>query len=158
MLFLKFRIGNERYALDTTQIVEVLPLIEITPVPQAPAGVAGLIVYRGKFVPVIDLSELALSEAAPSHISTRLILVRYGEELLGLIAEQATDVMRCDAESFSDTGVSSDSAAYLGRATQHEGALVRLIEVRNLLPASVSSTLFRQAKEDAWSTPTSPRY
>jgi chemotaxis-related protein WspB len=158
MLFLKFRIGNERYALDTTQIVEVLPLIKITPVPQAPAGVAGLIVYRGKFVPVIDLSELALSEPAPSHISTRLILVRYGEELLGLIAEQATDVMRCDAESFSDTGVSSDSAAYLGRATQHEGALVRLIEVRNLLPSSVSSVLFRQAKEDAWSTPTSPRY
>jgi chemotaxis-related protein WspB len=158
MLFLKFRIGNGRYALDTTEIIEVLPLIRITPVPQAPAGVAGLIVYRGKFVPVIDLSELALGEAAPSHISTRLILVRYGEQPLGLIAERSTDVMRCDPGSFSDTGVSSGSTPYLGRATQHEGELVRLIEVRNLLASSISGVLFSQAGEGAWSTPESPRY
>jgi chemotaxis-related protein WspB len=158
MLLLTFRIGNERYALDTTQIIEVLPLINITPVPQAPAGVAGLIVYHGKLVPVIDLSELALGEAASSHVSTRLILVRYGEELLALIAERATDVMRCDAGSFYDTGVSSDSTPYLGQAVQQEGELVRLIEVHKLLPFTVSSVLFRQAKGDAWSTPESPRY
>jgi chemotaxis-related protein WspB len=157
MLFLKFRIGSESYALDTTQIAEVLPLLEITRVPQTPAGVAGLINYRGRPVPVIDLSELMLGEPARSHISTRLILVRYGEHLLGLIAEQATETMRREAGSFTDSGLSSDAAPYLGPVTQDGGRLIRRIDVQKLLPPEVSSVLFRPLKENAWSTPESPR-
>jgi chemotaxis-related protein WspB len=157
MLFLKFRIGSESYALDTTQIAEVLPLLEITRVPQTPVGVAGLINYRGRPVPVIDLSELMLGEPARSHISTRLILVRYGEHLLGLIAEQATETMRREAGSFTDSGLSSDAAPYLGPVTQDGGRLIRRIDVQKLLPPEVSSVLFRPLKENAWSTPESPR-
>ena len=145
MLFLKFRIGSESYALDTTQIAEVLPLLEITRVPQTPVGVAGLINYRGKPVPVIDLSEMMLGEPARAHISTRLILVRYGEHLLGLIAEQATETMRREAASFTDSGLGSDSAPYLGPVTQDGGRLIRRIDVQKLLPPEVSGVLFRPA-------------
>ena len=157
MLFLKFRIGSESYALDTAQIVEVLPLLEITRIPQAPVGVAGLINYRGRPVPVVDLSELALGRPAQRHISTRLVLVRHGERLLGLIAEQATETMRRGPEDFADSGIASDGAPYLGPVTQDGGRLVRWIEVQRLLPAAVSGALFRQAEESSWSTPESPR-
>ncbi|HEY3658440.1 MAG TPA: chemotaxis protein CheW [Steroidobacteraceae bacterium] len=157
MLFLKFRIGSESYALDTMQIAEVLPLLQITRVPKAPVGVAGLINFRGRAVPVVDLSELMLGEPARPHISTRLILVRYGEHLLGLIAEQATETMRREAGSFTDSGITSEAAPYLGPVTQDGGRLVRWIEVQKLLPAAVSGVLFRQAEENSWSTPESPR-
>ena len=145
MLFLMFRIGSESYALDTAQIAEVLPLLEITPVPQAPAGIAGLINYHGGAVPVVDLSELILGKPARAHISTRLILVHYGEHLLGLIAEQATELMRRDPASFADSGVASDTAPYLGQVTEDGGRLIRWIEVKKLLPPAVSSVLFRAA-------------
>jgi chemotaxis-related protein WspB len=157
MLFLRFRIGGESYALDTAQIAEVLPLLQITPVPHAPAGVAGLVSYHGGSVPVVDLSELILGEPSRPYISTRLILVHYGEHLLGLIAEQATEMMRLEAGSFADSGLASDAAPYLGPVTQDRGRLIRWIEVRKLLPAAVSSVLFRQAGENSWSTPESQR-
>ena len=98
-----------------------------------------------------------LGEPARPHISTRLILVRYGEHLLGLIAEQATEMMQREAGSFADTGIASDAAPYLGPGTQDGGRLVRWIDVQKLLPAAVSGVLFRQAEGDAWSTPESPR-
>jgi chemotaxis-related protein WspB len=143
MLFLKFRIGSESYALDATQIVEVLPLLQITPIPQAPVGIQGLINYRGRPVPVIDLSELTLGHPARLHISTRLILVHYGKHLLGLIAEQATEMMRREPEDFTDSGVANDTAPYLGPVTQDGGPLTRWIDVHKLLPAAVSGVLFR---------------
>src|SRR6185312_115801 len=148
------RIGSEGYVLDTAQIAEILPLLEITHVPQAPAGVAGLINYRGKPVPVI---ELTLGRPARPHISTRLILVRHGEHLLGLIAEHATEMTRREAGSFADSGLASDTAPYLGPVTQDGGRLVRRIEVKKLLPPDVSRVLFRPAEENAWSTPESSR-
>ncbi len=157
MLFLKFRIGEEDYALDAPQIVEILPLLEVTRVPRAPPGIAGLVSYRGKPVPVVDLCELTLGRPALPHISTRLILVRYEENLLGLIAERATEIMRRDAGSFVESGIASEAAPYLGPITQDGGRLVRWIKAQKLLPPAISSVLFRQAEEKAWSTQESQR-
>jgi chemotaxis-related protein WspB len=144
ILFLTFRIGEESYALDTAQILEILPLLRITRVPHAPSGVAGLINYRGRSVPVVDLRELLLGEPARPHISTRLILVRHGEHLLGLIAEQATEMMRRESASFADSGVASDTAPCLGPVTQDGDRLIRWFKVQEL-PAAVGGVLFRQA-------------
>jgi chemotaxis-related protein WspB len=145
MLFLTFRIGDESYAIDTAQITEVLPLLRITRVPQAPAGVAGLVTYRGRSVPVVDLRELMLGEPARPHISTRLILVRHGEHLLGLIAEQATETMRRESARFADSGVASGTVPYLGPVTQEGDRLIRRFDVHKL-PAAVGGALFRQAE------------
>ena len=58
MLFVAFRIGCDRYVLATDVIVEVLPGLQLKPLPGTPRGVAGLCNYRGRPVPVIDPSPL----------------------------------------------------------------------------------------------------
>ena len=152
MLFLQFQLGKDRYALDSSQVVEVLPLLGIKQIPQAPAGVAGAFNYRGKPVPVIDLSELALGRPARLHMSTRIIIVRYPDgngtqDLLGLIAEKATETVRRDAADFTDSGVINDGAPYLGPVATDPNGLVQRIEVTQLLPAAVRDVLFKQPLE-----------
>jgi chemotaxis-related protein WspB len=150
MLFLEFQIGAEAYVLDTAQIVEVLPLVSMKRIPQAPVGIAGLFNYRGRAVPAIDLSALTLGCAARQHRSTRLILVRYGAHLLGLIAERATITLQREAQDFTDSGITNDATPYLGPVAQDGARLIQWIDVRKLLPASVSNVLFRQAEEASW--------
>jgi chemotaxis-related protein WspB len=152
MLFLQFQLGKDRYALDSSQVVEVLPLLGIKQIPQAPAGVAGAFNYRGKPVPVIDLSELALGRPARLHMSTRIIIVRYPDgngtqHLLGLIAEKATETVRRDPADFADSGVVNDGAPYLGPVATDPNGLVQRIEVTQLLPAAVRDVLFKQPLE-----------
>jgi hypothetical protein len=53
VLFLVFELARDRYVLDVSQIAEVLPLVAITQIPQAPPAVAGVLNYRGAPVPVI---------------------------------------------------------------------------------------------------------
>ena len=48
MLFLLFQLGQDRYALDTGRVAEVLPLVAITPIPQAPPELAGLFNYPAR--------------------------------------------------------------------------------------------------------------
>jgi chemotaxis-related protein WspB len=152
MLFLQFQLGKDRYALDSGRVVEVLPLLGIKQIPQAPAGVAGAFNYRGKPVPVIDLSELALGRPARLHMSTRIIVVRYPDgngiqHELGLIAEKATETVRRDPADFTDSGVINDGAPYLGPVATDPNGLVQWIEVTKLLPAAVRDVLFRQPLE-----------
>jgi chemotaxis-related protein WspB len=156
-LFLQTQIGNEGYLLEAAGVVCVLPLVDIRHIPRAPTGVVGCFSYRGTPVPVIDLTELALGRPAPRHLSTRVILVALGgsdertgqrERLLGLIAEKVTDTIRRDAADFSPTGITSDSAAYLGPVTTVGGRLLQWVEVSSLLPREVSEALFRHVGQD----------
>jgi len=129
MLFLLFRLGNDRYALDAGRVAEVLPLVAVTAIPQAPEGVAGLFNYRGAPVPAIDLSQLTIGRPARRRLNTRIVLVNVPDahgstRLLGLIAEQVTETVRRDPSDFVTSGVTNDQAPYLGRVATDERGLV----------------------------------
>jgi len=152
MLFLQFQLGEDRYALDSSLVVEVLPLLGIKQIPRAPAGVAGAFDYRGKPVPVIDLSVLALGRPARLRMSTRIIIVRYPDgngtpHQLGLIAEKATETVRRDPADFADSGVINDGAPYLGPVATDPNGLVQRIELAQLLPVAIRDVLFKQTLE-----------
>jgi chemotaxis-related protein WspB len=152
MLHLRFRIGAESYALPAFRIAEVLPLVEVRPLPRAAPGVAGIMDYHGRLLPVIDLSELLIGRPATRRLSTRIVVVHYGDgvesaELLGLIVERATRAEPHDAADFAHTGVASPQAPYLGGVTVHAAGMVQLIDVNRLLPASLRALLFRQAAQ-----------
>jgi len=148
MLFLLFQLGSERYALDVHEVAEVLPLVSIKPIPQAPAGIAGVFNYRGTAVPVVDLSALMLGAPARVRLSTRLVLVHQtgssGEgRLLGLIAESATKTLRRDAADFAPSGVSPPGTPYLGPVTTGADGIIQWITAAKLLSPAVKEVLFR---------------
>jgi chemotaxis-related protein WspB len=150
VLFLLFDLGRDRYALDAAQVAEVLPMVAVKEIPQAPASVAGAFSYRGAPVPAIDLSQLALGRPARRRMSTRIILVHYdagrvGRRLLGLIAEQVTGTMRRDPGEFVPSGVSGGPAPYLGPVVSDASGLIQRIELQELLPAALRDRLFVEA-------------
>ena len=65
-LFLLFRMEGDRYALDAREVVEVLPLLRLKRIPEAPEWVAGVFSHRGVLVPVLDLCAMAFGRAAPA--------------------------------------------------------------------------------------------
>ncbi|HVY72098.1 MAG TPA: chemotaxis protein CheW [Verrucomicrobiae bacterium] len=149
MLFLLFQLGGDRYALEAAQVVEVLPLVSIKRIPRAPAGIAGALNYRGAPVPVIDLNELATGRPAAARLSTRIILVNYidsggSRRVLGLIAEQATQMLRRDPGDFASTGIRPENAPYLGPVVADERGMIQWVEVNQLLPDPVQNLLFQE--------------
>jgi chemotaxis-related protein WspB len=147
-LFLLFRIGNERYALQAIEVAEVLPRLPLKPIAKAPSWVAGVFAYRGVVVPVLDLSELTFGHPAQLRTSTRLVLVHYRPDaaapgqLLGLILEQATDTLRCNRADFQPYGLDNPQAPYLGPVREDPQGLLQWIRVADLLNAQVRGLLF----------------
>lgn len=150
MLFLLFQLGQDRYALDARRVVEVVPLLELKRLPQAPNGVAGMFNYRGQPVPAVDLSELTLGHSATPRMSTRIVLVRYPDaagrsHLVGLIAEHATETLRTNPEDFIDSGMRIEAAPYLGPVFMDRRGPIQLLREQHLLSAPVRDLLFAAA-------------
>jgi len=149
MLFFLLRLDDDRYALDAGRIVEILPLVTVKRIPQAAAGIAGIIDYHGTPVPLVDLNQLALGRPARRRLDTRIVIVDYPDRdgtarWLGLMAERATETMRRDPADFADPGVGSGAAPYLGSVAADEHGLIQWIEIDRLLPPSVRDQLFSQ--------------
>ena len=149
MLFLLFQLGGDRYALEAGRITEIFPYVELKKPLRAPQGVAGTLNYHGEFVPVIDLSELALGRRAASRFSTRIILTHLLDgngklRRLGLIAEGANEMMRCDPADFVSPGIVSADAPYLGEICSGAYGVVQRVDIDRLLTPSLRESLFEQ--------------
>jgi chemotaxis-related protein WspB len=148
MLFLVFELDGDRYALETRQLIEVLPFVNLKRLSKAPPGIAGMFDYHGLPVPAVDLSEVFLGRAALRRVSTRMVIVNYpGDEdaprPLGLITERATTTVRLDAAQFSETGVSHGDTPSLGPVARDAHGLIQWLTVSQLLPPAVRNVLFK---------------
>jgi chemotaxis-related protein WspB len=147
MMFLLFHLGKDRYVLEARHVIEVLPLLELKQIPEAPRGVAGIISYRGRPVPAIDLSELTVGQPAAKCLSTRIIIINYPDEAgklhpLGLIAERATEIIRREVSEFTEPGLKFGEAPYLGPVLTDGRGVIQWVHEQRLLTDKVRDSLF----------------
>jgi chemotaxis-related protein WspB len=153
MLLLTFSLGSDRYAVDATQVVEILPLATTKKILRAPEFVVGLLDYRGTPVPVIDLCQLTLGQSYRPVLSTRIVLVAYpvlggNHKVLGVIAEKVTETFKRSADDFNPSGVRLADAPYLGPVLNEQGGMVQIVEVNALLPPDVQAMLFPETHSE----------
>jgi purine-binding chemotaxis protein CheW len=89
---LEFRLGSERYAVETRHASELHPLRDLTPLPGTPAFVRGIVNLRGRILAVYDLRRFF---GMPEQGITDLhrILVVEGEDFeVGLLADRVIGV------------------------------------------------------------------
>jgi chemotaxis-related protein WspB len=149
MLVLGFQIGSERMALDVRRVKEVVPLVRLQPVSGSPGWLAGIFVYRGQIVPVVDLHRLIGGGECSRQLSTRIILVprvvNGHERLLGLLASQVAEVREMEPSRSSALAVESDRGngvadaaggrdrPDLGPVSVDKGSIVRLLDLDRFL-------------------------
>lgn len=107
-----FRAGPHCFAVDSACVAEVLHSARLTPVPLAPAAVAGLLHLRGRIVPVIDIRRrLGLEPGEPNAAQTNLVL-RLGDDWVSLLVDEVLDVQvipRDEVERAAPPAASADA-------------------------------------------------
>lgn len=149
MLLLLFEIGNGRYALEISQVIEIVPLVKLKKIPTTPAYVSGLMNYRGKGIPVVDLHQLIENTSMEDVFSTRIVIISYplqDEEIrpLGLIAGNVTETVRTKLNKPPPTGVFLDSSLYDGDEAPETTDMIQWFDIRKMLPAEEIATLFKE--------------
>ena len=91
---LVFEVGGRRYGLPADEVVELVRVVAVVPLPRSPGWVEGVVNLRGLVVPVIDLrSRLGLA-AKGIELSDQLIVARGRDFPVALRIDQALDLER----------------------------------------------------------------
>ncbi len=100
MQYLTFRLEDEVFALDITQVREVLDFTTVTKVPRTPDFMRGVINLRGSVVPVVDMRLKFGMSRTEQTVNTCIIIVELsldGEKLvIGALADSVQEVLEIE--------------------------------------------------------------
>ncbi len=98
--YLTFKLGEEMFAIDVSQVREILDVTTITKVPRAPEFMRGVINVRGSVVPVVDLRLKFGLSASERTKDTRIVVMEITLDgslsIIGTLADAVHNVMDID--------------------------------------------------------------
>jgi purine-binding chemotaxis protein CheW len=136
--FVLFSLAGATYGIRSADVRQMEMIEQITPVPNAPPFVEGVVFSRGQVIPAINLRARFGFEKIPHDLRTRLIVVNTGGRNVGLIVDTAREFILIPPDSIQPPheAISGLSGKYLeGIATVGERIIMilNLDEVMNLV-------------------------
>jgi purine-binding chemotaxis protein CheW len=131
---LSFRLGDEEYAVPVDAVKEVLKNRDLTPVPNAPDYVLGVMSLRGPVLPVIDLCRRLGLPPGKNDEKSRIIVVSVNEEDAGIHVDRVTGVVRIPPESVRPTPETIEHGAeFLKGIVRKDDRLYILLDIEKAI-------------------------
>lgn len=99
--YLTFTLSNDYFGIDILYVTEIIGIQQITPVPDLPNYVKGIINLRGKIIPVMDVRMRFKREFREYDERTCIIVVDIGDISIGLIVDRVSEVIDIPEENIS---------------------------------------------------------
>lgn len=140
--YLTFLLGREGYGISVLKVREIIRLCDVTPVPQMPHHIKGVINLRGKIIPVVDLRlkfHLASSEET-EHTCIVVVQVSTaggGRTMMGVVVDAVEEVVliaATDIEPTPEFGSEVDVSCIVGMA-KIRGAIKALLDIDRVIGA-----------------------
>jgi len=134
-----FRIGKEEFGVDILMVQEIIRLPRITPIPNAPAFIVGVLNLRGRVIPVIDLRQRLRIQGNRVEIDdkrTRILIIDLDTHVTGFIVDAVSEVMKVPAREIEPTPhlvVSSVDAEYIKGMIKSQNRLIVFLDFRRIL-------------------------
>ncbi len=135
--YLTFRLNNQDYGIPILEVQEIKGMTEITPIPNSPVFIKGVINLRGTVVPIIDLRLRFNIEEAEYNDLTVIVVVNIKDKLAGLVVDSVSDVMNASSEQRSEAPEFEGQVnrKFIDGLVQYEDRLVILLDIDKLADA-----------------------
>jgi chemotaxis-related protein WspB len=149
MLLIMCQAGTNRFAFESRHVLEVLPRVNLHRLPDSPPWLAGLMIFRGSPVPVIDLTQLTQSAQCPNRLSSRIAVVQIEPketpQRIGVLAEQM-GLLEFNADQ-KKTGAEAGGQTALGKLCLDKQGVFQIIDPPNLVCDGRLAILFPETAE-----------
>ena len=95
-LCLTFRLGDQDYGIAISKVQEIREWTKVTPLPNSPSYIKGMLNLRGAIVPVIDLRMRFGLDVLERDGFTVIIVVNVSGRLAGIVVDTVSDVISVD--------------------------------------------------------------
>lgn len=136
MQYVVFNINKEEFGIDIMKVKEIITYKEPTHIPNCPDFVEGVLNYRGKVIPVINLKKRFQMGDTDLTKETRIIVISLNDREIGFIVDEASQTIRLDEDqidSAPDVISKVDRRFISGVGKINESRLLIILNLHNVL-------------------------
>lgn len=137
MQLVGFVIGEELIGVDIMTVQEIIREASITPIPNAPDFIEGVINLRGSIIPVIDLRKrLKMLHNSNANADNWIIILTVEGRMTGFIVDRVTKVLNVPEESLKpapDIVVAGLKSQYVRGVCKLDQRLLILLDFNRIL-------------------------
>ena len=129
-----FSVGGEKFAVDISDIHEINRYEHINRMPELPGNVLGVIDLRGVVIPVIDLGSKLGIPGGEITRDTRIIIVGFNEDKIGILVDAVSEVLRVPDDSLENPPsiTKSISSEYIRGIIRNNGYITVVLDLARL--------------------------
>ncbi|HVK18356.1 MAG TPA: chemotaxis protein CheW [Fimbriiglobus sp.] len=133
--YVLFELADTAYAVPSRAVERMEMVEQITPVPNAPPFVDGVVFSRGRVVPAVNLRRRFGFDKAPYDLKSRLIVVAHAGRSVGLIVDSAREFVTIpeDAVQPPPESLAGTSGNYLGGVANVADKVILILDVAEVL-------------------------
>ena len=128
-------VGNNMYGIDIEKVQGIEKKLDIVQVPNGSALVEGIANLRGNVIPILSLYHKFNIEAKPVSESTKYIIIKIGELLVGFQVDEVAEIVEVPENKFMEVPkiVVNENTAYINSIIQVNKKLVLVLDVEGIL-------------------------
>lgn len=132
--YLTFTVNEQDFGIEILRVQEIKNFSRVTPIPNMPACVKGVMNLRGTVVPIVDLRSKFSMPFAEYDQFTVIIVVNVGGRVMGLIVDAVSDVLDINSEAIENPPNlgNADTSFIMGLAKSGD-QIVTLLDIEQLL-------------------------
>jgi purine-binding chemotaxis protein CheW len=130
--FVIFRLGKEEYAIDISQVREIIQYKNATKIPDTPQYMDGIINLRGIIIPIIELTK-KFHLIPQDRGEGRAIIIEVAGRKIGIVVDEVTAVIRL-SEAAIEPAPGMMMNKYVRGIGKSDGRLLILLALDQLFP------------------------
>ncbi len=91
--FLTFSLCEQEFGIEILRVQEIKNYSRVTPIPNSPPNVKGVMNLRGTVIPIVDLRNTLGMPQAEYDKFTVIVVVNIESRIVGLVVDAVSDVM-----------------------------------------------------------------
>jgi chemotaxis signal transduction protein len=133
-------VAGTSYAVASADILHMEMVDTITAVPNAAPFVDGIVLLRGKVVPVVNMRARFGFERIPCDLRTRLLVVQAEGRVLGLLVDSAREFVRLAPDEIKPPHevMADASGAYVAGVATRNDRIVLVLDLTKLLEGAAA--------------------
>ncbi|MEG3006703.1 MAG: chemotaxis protein CheW [Oscillospiraceae bacterium] len=132
--YLTFLTDNQLFGVSIAQIMQIVGMQEITPIPEFPKYMKGIINLRGNIIPVMDMRLRLNRDEISYNERTCIIVANIQEKFVGLIVDEVDEVRNISQENVSlPPKVKSNENNFVSGVAKLENKIALILDLLKIL-------------------------
>lgn len=128
-----FSIDERRCALPLATVDRIVRVVEITPLPEAPQIVLGIINVQGRIIPVINIRKRFLLPEREMELSDQLIIAHTSKRNIALLVEAVSGVIEYPENEMVAPDEIISGIEYVKGIIKKDDGMIQILDIDTIL-------------------------